>query len=247
MDNDDVSPSRLERLPSEILYNVLSFLVGPFSGEVGSTGLEWYPPGTSDVKQVKSRRFPLCELAAVSHRFHDLVESFCKTLLYLQDNIGNFKELKDQADLTNIPGKPLRSKSPRRMVWYKWTLHHCIFCGKKSVRRAIFNNNVRCCQVCDRKVWPDKITMTSAMTQYDLRRQHLFKEVTHAVQGHWEYRRPTLRMAQYDSQGVLTRMFLIPDVVRLAESVHGNLEAHKKIREERRRKILRRKQEDAED
>ncbi|KAF2238962.1 hypothetical protein EV356DRAFT_563635 [Viridothelium virens] len=237
----------LEGLPNEILDHILGYLIGPFCGRPGATGLDWPDPVPSSNKYESAVNVqPLFQLAMVSRHLNTLVEDFCRRLLFQYQSIGLLKSSKDGVIHATKGSRPVvqivsKRKEAHRCVWVKWSRQHCVFCGKKSVRRAVFNNQLRCCQSCDRKRFPEKITMTAAMNQFDLKRHHLFK---HAVYrgGYWEYGSPNIRCAAYDCQGVLTRLFFRSDVAELARRVHGDFDAHMRVREERRRKLAEKKQ-----
>lgn len=125
-----------------------------------------------------------------------------------------------------------------------WAYIHCMFCGKKSSRNAILMNGLRCCAKCDKAQWPDKITKTAALDEYNLKDRHLFlhrKHDSHMPLTESERRLPRTKYGVYRSTGVLTHMFLRKDVERLAAALHGDLDAHlakrKVDREERKKKM----------
>ena len=152
----------LEGLPNELLFHILGYLIGPFCGRVDSTGLDWPEPVPRNRIEDKPTTHPLYQLAAVSRHFNTAVEDFCRHLLLQLKDVGTFKVSNEAADSTKSRGRhpkplPSRRNEAYRRVWMRWSLHHCAFCGKKSIRRAVFNNHLRCCQLCDRKCFPEKI------------------------------------------------------------------------------------------
>ncbi|KAF2767582.1 hypothetical protein EJ03DRAFT_352926 [Teratosphaeria nubilosa] len=145
--------------------------------------------------------------------------------LKAHQQITHYKELRSR----NARSK----KDQRGWLWgngglFTWLGKHCVFCGKTSSRRAILANGLMCCRECDRKQWPEKITKTAAMHHYDLKPHHLFRPKYNPTQCHlhaspW----PRIQYGTYMSSNVATTMFLLKDVKRLAEAVHGDLEEHK--------------------
>ncbi|TKA61579.1 hypothetical protein B0A55_11619 [Friedmanniomyces simplex] len=118
-----------------------------------------------------------------------------------------------------------------------WVKRRCVFCGKQTQRSAILANGLRCCMSCDKEQWPEKITKTKAKEEFDLRDHHLLPRhhllhLPHATvpklgtpSGITKPRYGTFRVAN-----VMTTMFLLSDVRRLAEKIHGDLDTHLKRR-----------------
>lgn len=115
-----------------------------------------------------------------------------------------------------------------------WAKSHCIFCGKKSSRRAILMNGFKCCHKCDRVYWPDKITKTRAWTEYQIREYQLLGRERRDVP------LPKIRYGTYLCVNVHTTVFERKDVERVATALHGDLKAYfakrKADKEERERK-----------
>ena len=152
----------LDRLPIEIVHHTLGYLSGPFSGRVYSTGLNWSEQISRDQAKCELTAHPLYQLAAVSRHLNTAVEGFCKHLIIHDKGIGNFKILERFIDPP--AGKTTRRRARRsrheqtfRRVWVRWSARYCAFCDRRTDRRAIFNNNIRCCILCDMTCFPAKI------------------------------------------------------------------------------------------
>lgn len=76
-----------------------------------------------------------------------------------------------------------------------------------------------CCRKCDKKIWPDKITLTNAKKVYGLTAEELKMNCVFGV---------------YMCMNTPTTMFMEPEVRRYAESVHGDLETW---REKKKRRL----------
>jgi hypothetical protein len=101
-----------------------------------------------------------------------------------------------------------------------WSDKHCVFCGKKSVRRAILANGLRCCDSCDRKEWPGKITKTQALRDYRLKETDLFTSRIYQSSGP-RTAAPGVTYGIYSCQGGLATMFLEESLHCIARGVHG--------------------------
>ena len=127
-----------------------------------------------------------------------------------------------------------------------WSEKNCVFCGKTSTRSAILMNGFRCCNVCDKQQWPDKITKSDAKKKYDLKDNHLLPHHYHSPSAAKLLAKhpggmPKMRYGTSMSSNVPTTMFLEKDVEALAVLAHGDLVAHlakrQADREERSRKL----------
>ncbi|KAI5805906.1 hypothetical protein EDC01DRAFT_753691 [Geopyxis carbonaria] len=107
--------------------------------------------------------------------------------------------------------KPPFNKGPsptRRLVRFR--ARHCEFCGAKTAETAKLYREIRCCRVCEKEQWPDKVTMTFATKNYNIPKEQLLKNVHYG---------------QYMCYNVLTTIFLHADVKAYAETLHGPLPA----------------------
>jgi hypothetical protein len=123
----------------------------------------------------------------------------------------------------NTAPKRIPSTNSRR-TYLVHTTKRCRYCDAKTNAVAKIFNFIPCCRYCDARQWPEKITLTKARTTYGLKTEMLLEKC------HW---------GAYYCVGVYTRMFDEREVRRLAERVHGDLEAwleRKRQKAEKRRK-----------
>lgn len=228
--------SHLESLPIELLHHITSYL------------LPSHAPNRSVLDN--EPHSSLIDLASCSRTFKDVVESYCRTTLLQWSDITRFK---------GAMPKSKRAKTTHRGILLKWKKTHCVFCGKKSVRKAVLCTGLGCCAECDRVQWTDKIvrnslirkirfgkvctdcseqTKTNAKKDYHLTEDHLFADADEGL--------PVINYGSYVVDGGVATMFLRSDVERLATAVHGDWKSHMKERhlkaEERRRKLLEEKE-----
>ena len=154
--------SSLESLPTELLYQIIGYLVSPLCGRASSTGLDWPGPLARYKDECKPVLHPLNQLASTSRRLNIAVEEACRHLVLQHRHIGNFQISQNEFSASVQCDGELRSKAAKRKeiyrrIWLKWSPRHCAFCGRATVRRAIFNNNLFCCKKCDETNFPDKI------------------------------------------------------------------------------------------
>ncbi|KAF2496553.1 hypothetical protein BU16DRAFT_616680 [Lophium mytilinum] len=224
----------LAALPIELLHHILSYSIGCRETE------EFAQINTSFYHGIPRPHIscPLYNVAATCRHLRDVVESLTKHLLLSHQSITKFKALASYSRKyipvstdASIKSKTLRTY---RCAWVKWVMRNCAFCGKASSRRALMNDAFHCCQSCDRREWPDKITMTVALQTFNLTKLDLFTPNPLFPTACF----PRLRVAVYDCVGVETTMFMKEDVEVRAKLIHGEdgLEDQKK-RKRRRTKI----------
>lgn len=99
---------------------------------------------------------------------------------------------------------------------------------------ALMYNTIRCCRKCDKKEWPDKITMTAALNNYNLTKLDLFTPNVLYPENPF----PVLRFGIYDCMGVYTTMFMKDEVEERAGLIHGKDSVEdQKARRRRRTRI----------
>jgi hypothetical protein len=98
-----------------------------------------------------------------------------------------------------------------------WSEKKCVFCGKKSARRAILVNALRCCESCDRREWPGKITKTQALKDYPLKETDLFVYRSNGRR----HPAPGLQYGIYFCQGGHATMILEESLGQILVQVHG--------------------------
>lgn len=126
--------NHLEALPIELLHQITSYL------------LPSHAPDRSILDH--DPHSPLIDLASSSHTLQEAVETYCRTTLLQWSSVTKFDG--------KMP-KTKRPKTTHRGILLKWKKSHCVWCGKKSVRKAVLATGFGCCAECDKKHWPDKI------------------------------------------------------------------------------------------
>ncbi|KAF2721562.1 hypothetical protein K431DRAFT_207450, partial [Polychaeton citri CBS 116435] len=107
----------------------------------------------------------------------------------------------------------------------RWTRAHCVFCGRKSSRNAIFVSSFRCCSDCDKAQWPGKMTKTNALAVFKLKPRHLLpdRELRLMIKS-GDVHDPDVtqvRYGKYVNSNVVTTMFALEDLRTVAAAVHG--------------------------
>ena len=230
----------LDTLPVELLHEICSYLIGPLSGFPGSTGLH-----SDDVPLAPDPLHPFYALAGSCRVLRLAVESYCQRLLRTHRDIMKIKlpDIDRLPDAEPTPTTPERKRKAKaksreviyRVLWVKWARSHCAFCGKRSVRRAIFNTLIRCCAKCDAAFWPPKITMSEALKSFNLTKLDLFRPNPFPL----SVVLPRITHATYDSSLRRdTTVFFKADIERLAELIHGSDKRGQRKRQTRRIRIM---------
>ncbi|KAK3678078.1 hypothetical protein LTR78_002173 [Recurvomyces mirabilis] len=195
----------LTALPSELLHLVFDY--------VFPTHIEDIAFLQEDVLvRLKKTPHDLEKLAMTCHSLRDELDAWARHWVISHAEIARYKPLKNQ-----------KKESSRLMLRAK----HCIFCGKYCSRSAILSNGFRCCTKCDLKHWPDKITKTQAKEEFNLRDHQLLpQQHSPVLVKHGANKFPRLRYGTCMTSNIRTTMFLREDVRRLAEAIHGDVEAH---------------------
>jgi hypothetical protein len=128
--------SRLDTLPPEILFNILSYTEPPHCLRLSSS----LSSAASSITY-----YPLNALAATNKQLHAIVEEHARNLL------------KRHVDI--VPPRNARVFSCRR----KWLGELCYYCKKKSKRRACLYREVTCCLACDRKEFDKMVSSLSSL------------------------------------------------------------------------------------
>ena len=217
----------MSSLPSEVLQLITSYLL---SSHDPDRAFRTYPETVTGCRPVHS----LVILSASCKRLHAEVNSWAHHFLYEHRDLTKYKDYKTV--------KARAKQNPVKDV-LQWSTKHCVFCGRKSARRAIMMNGYACCADCDKSEWPDKITKTQAKAEYDLKDHQLLPDKHHSgsrlLAKHPGL--PKLWYGTFISNSVATTMFMRADVEKLAKLAHGDLKAHleqrAEAREDRKRKI----------
>ncbi|KAK5117375.1 hypothetical protein LTR62_005993 [Meristemomyces frigidus] len=180
--------------------------------------LAFHPGDAKDTEAVHT----LDHLARTCQSINQQVHAWARSWLKAHSAITRYKPMEDPKD----EAKRDMLRGPGGLL--VWKHSHCIFCGKQTPRSAILMNGFRCCQRCDLAEWPDKITKTKAIENFDLRDHQLLphQHTSALLLQLGASKFPRLHYGTYLSSNVRTTMFLRADVHRLAEAIHGDLEAH---------------------
>ncbi|KAG8628468.1 hypothetical protein KVT40_004341 [Elsinoe batatas] len=139
----------LTALPMELLHNVLDYLLPSHNQRFSPLA-----PGT-----------PLLNLTLTSHALQSAVNAYSHLLLLRWTHIKAYRPLKTAS---------LEAKRNSFSTLLRLTRTYCVFCGKKSSRKATLMNGLGCCATCDKKEWPDKVTRSDAKKKHGLKDKHLF-------------------------------------------------------------------------
>jgi hypothetical protein len=167
----------LDTLPADIQYNILSWLICPLVGH----DIERQPQTPeeltkADLLKLEAPRYapknkftgnhPYLCLAACSRSLRMGIEDYCHHLVMKRLQVAAKRIVKPKyidwsADVARAKakGKDAATGDIRtyRFQYLKWAQECCLFCGKKSTRRAIFNLQMWCCKSCDEKEWGSMI------------------------------------------------------------------------------------------
>ncbi|PIA88455.1 hypothetical protein CB0940_06811 [Cercospora beticola] len=214
-------PDHLTALPSELLQNIISYL---------------FP--THEPDKVLLRRAPrsaphdLERLSNTCRTLHHEVHAWAQHFLLQHQSITKFKPPKNASAKRRKPSSKtptmsqtnyLRNRNRSSQALLTWSTTKCTFCGKPSSRSAILMNGLNCCSACDSTHWPDKMTKTSALKDYDLKPYHLdtsLAEDWDPAQIAW-IKAKKVRYGVYICQGAPTTMLLRKDIEARAREVHG--------------------------
>ncbi|KAF2460890.1 hypothetical protein BDY21DRAFT_333738 [Lineolata rhizophorae] len=182
----------LDTLPAEVSDNILSYLIGPYVAV-----------GKSRSAKDIYRTHPFNNLAATCKSLRTSVESYCQHILH-----------RYMGHVRGLPPKDARRKRDLsyRMMWIKLVRGRCIFCRKGTQMGALFYPEISCCRACDRKEYPNKITLTDAKSACNLSTDQLTAKAL-VVEGH-RFFRP--RFCRANLNGVFTTLFFRDEVEKLS-------------------------------
>lgn len=84
----------------------------------------------------------------------------------------NEKDVIGVVENKEVTGKRKNTRKRRetyRNVWLRTTHEKCIWCGRRSIRKAVFDMLVYCCFTCDERAYGKKISKTETMEKFRLR------------------------------------------------------------------------------
>jgi len=235
-----MAPS-LDSLPADVQYLVLSYLSKILSGYaldgVPRTGnmleqLVQLAPSTGQLMKTH----PYQNLAATCKQLRVAVEGYCRHLLDRhKDIIGERRIPELERDnweslaSKNAFGKRKNTKVRRetyRNAWIRATNEHCVWCGKRSKRKAVFDMLVFCCHQCDERAYGKKTTKTAAIQIYGLA-PIIWLRPDLVYEG---YGLLPLKRAMKNVSGVLATYLLQKEVVTLANFVREHDPDKRKVR-----------------
>ncbi|KAF2434116.1 hypothetical protein EJ08DRAFT_657792 [Tothia fuscella] len=174
----------LGSLPTELQHNIFSYLIRPLShlpvdGMPRTPALHEYILIRSNTNSRGGKsnlsNHPFYNLAATSRTLRGTVEAFCHSLLVQYEGVmGSKADKKDYVDWSQQVEKRGRSTGNKceRKVWVKFFNQRCIFCGKNSSRKAVFNLLMWCCKRCDVKHYGTRISKTAAQSAHKVKEIH---------------------------------------------------------------------------
>ncbi|KAF4549138.1 Hypothetical protein D9617_23g005530 [Elsinoe fawcettii] len=204
----------LTSLPTELLHNIFSLLIPSHDVRLScpsSLPRQYYTSHASAPHQVQQRfaplapGLPLLNLTLTSRALQSAINAFSHLLLLKWSHIKNYRPLKTAS---------LEAKRNSFATLLKLIRTHCVFCGKKSSRRATLMNGLGCCAACDKKEWPDKITRSDAKKKFGLGDKHLF-----TLGGNRPENWPVVRFGTYSVMGGECMLLEKNEVERLAKVV----------------------------
>ena len=180
-----VKMTSLDSLPVDVQYNILSWLICPLVGhpiarspqsqeELYSAELyKLVAPRYASSNKFTGNHPYLC-LAASSRTLRATLEDYCHHLVMKRlatcikaKRIITPKYKDWSADVakaaTNGNEVPVGNTRTYRLQYLKWAYENCLFCGKKSSRRAIFNLHMWCCKHCDKAQWGEKVVCSPSL------------------------------------------------------------------------------------
>lgn len=178
-----MAPS-LDSLPNDIQHMIFSYLSKILAGYsldgIPRTPnllhqLEMLQPKTSELMKTH----PFQNLAATSRQLREAVEEYCRHLLNRHKDVIGDKRVPELGCVNwevlaskNAFGKRKNTKARRqtyRNTWIRAVNERCIWCGKRSKRKAIFDMLIYCCYPCDQRVYGRKVSKTDAIKVYRLK------------------------------------------------------------------------------
>ena len=169
----------LDSLPVDIQYNILTWLICPLVGHQIARN----PQNNKELAEAQfnhltipkyagSNKFtgnhPYLCLAATNRTLRASIEDYCHHLVNKRLAtcikakkivVPKFTDWSADVAKATAKGKEIPAANLRtyRLQYLRWTYENCLFCGKKSSRRAIFNLQMWCCKSCDEKEWGTKV------------------------------------------------------------------------------------------
>jgi hypothetical protein len=165
----------LDTLPLEVQFEIFSYLLQPLSSHAGISPV----PVTYEEQlqldylrhdRVQLMQHPYNHLAATCQNLRTSVEALCLHLLTTGSEHGRSEVHGWKTAIALAAAKGVVPKKPPcvRIRYLMSTFRKCIFCGKKSQRRAAFNRFMWCDAKCDVKQYGRLIvgSISSSFTVY---------------------------------------------------------------------------------
>jgi len=147
-------------LPLEVQFEVFSYLIPPMScyniSPMPQTlearfFFDTHPSGLAYRSQ-----HPFLNLAGSCRSLRTSVESYCRHILQVYKDLDDVRVPQIPEDDWVQMVKHQRKRDIRkrvqtyRLCYLKWAWLHCLFCGRVTTRRAVFNQLIWCCKCCDK-------------------------------------------------------------------------------------------------
>ncbi|KXT12080.1 hypothetical protein AC579_1859 [Pseudocercospora musae] len=247
---------RLSALPAELLHHIVAYLWPTHFAEKAFHETRQSCPCSHCVPPTQGNNHALDYLSATCKTLRSEVNDWARSWLVQHSDITKFNEGRIWPKATTKRNGVVQMRKNfstnflrgRNGALLNWAHTNCIFCGKKSRRAAIMMNGFRCCAHCDKKQWPEKVTMSQAVDDYGLSKKQLLpdREASHTEVASMREEFPGFERIWYGtyiSSNVQTTMFMKDDLRRLAATIFGDVDAHLAKREEHKKLLKQRKEE----
>jgi hypothetical protein len=176
-----MAPS-LDDLPSDIQYLTFSYLSKALAG-YALDGV----PRTSDLYHRLSSLQPTVPQLLKTHPFQNLagtckqlrvaVEGYCRHLLDRHKDILGTRRVPEIGDqsweefaVKNASRKNTKvRRETYRNTWIRAAHEKCVWCGKRSKRKAVFDMLVYCCHPCDQRAYGKRLSKSQVIARYRLK------------------------------------------------------------------------------
>ncbi|EME78261.1 uncharacterized protein MYCFIDRAFT_80690 [Pseudocercospora fijiensis CIRAD86] len=247
---------RLSALPPELLHHIIGYLWPTHFAEKAFHETRQSCRCSHCVRSTHGNNHDLDYLAATCKILRAEVNDWARSWLLQHSDITKFNEGRIWPKATTKRNGVVQMRKNfntnflrgRNGALLNWMDTNCIFCGRKSRRAAIMMNGFRCCTHCDKKEWPEKVTMSQAVEDYGLSKKELLptREASHTEVARMREEFPGFQgiwYGTYVSSNVRTTMFMKHDLRRLATTIFGDVDAHL-ARRELRKKLVKQKKEE---
>lgn len=199
----------LTTLPHEIIQNIASCL---YASHIPDRELHQIDAHYAGIPYKQPDTRDLANLSRTSKLLYQQTNAWAHLFLHTHRDITKYRIFKTP--------KAAAKQQPALQKLLRWSVKHCVFCGKTSQREAILMNGLHCCRECDRAQWPDKMTDTQARKEFGLTKHHdVVLRGSTTMLGQRKVPRVKLRYGTYMCMGVCTMMYLRKDVEAYVEAL----------------------------